>query len=303
MSQSVCSCKKIVHITMETNSNTKSTFSGHETFACKSLWLKKGYDFVKEGHSFNDEDAVVVLGVGKNMVSSIRYWLRAFGLIDPENKTTLLADFIFDIEKGCDPFVEDVQTLWLLHWNLIYTNYATIYRQIFLNFHKERKEFSKANIFAFLKRKNLDKAFSGMVWNDNTINKDISMLVRMYVSPNTDVYEDYSAILLDLNLIKRISKDLYEFNYVTKAKINPLIFFYAVHIISGGAQVVEFDKMLELSLAFCLTQSELYDLFDQLTTTNSNITFDNSAGEQLFAVKQDFDGFEILKMYYKSEER
>lgn len=288
---------------METNSNTKSTFSGHETFACKSLWLKKGYDFVKEGHSFNDEDAVVVLGVGKNMVSSIRYWLRAFGLIDPENKTTLLADFIFDIEKGCDPFVEDVQTLWLLHWNLIYTNYATIYRQIFLNFHKERKEFSKANIFAFLKRKNLDKAFSGMVWNDNTINKDISMLVRMYVSPNTDVYEDYSAILLDLNLIKRISKDLYEFNYVTKAKINPLIFFYAVHIISGGAQVVEFDKMLELSLAFCLTQSELYDLFDQLTTTNSNITFDNSAGEQLFAVKQDFDGFEILKMYYKSEER
>ncbi len=288
---------------METNSNTKSTFSGHETFACKSLWLKKGYDFVKEGHSFNDEDAVVVLGVGKNMVSSIRYWLRAFGLINPENKTTLLADFIFDIEKGCDPFVEDVQTLWLLHWNLIYTNYATIYRQIFLNFHKERKEFSKANIFAFLKRKNLDKAFSGMVWNDNTINKDISMLVRMYVSPNTDVYEDYSAILLDLNLIKRISKDLYEFNYVTKAKINPLIFFYAVHIISGGAQVVEFDKMLELSLAFCLTQSELYDLFDQLTTTNSNITFDNSAGEQLFAVKQDFDGFEILKMYYKSEER
>ena len=288
---------------METNSNTKSTFSGHETFACKSLWLKKGYDFVKEGHSFNDEDAVVVLGVGKNMVSSIRYWLRAFGLIDPENKTTLLADFIFDIEKGCDPFVEDVQTLWLLHWNLIYTNYATIYRQIFLHFHKERKEFSKANICAFLKRKNLDKAFSGMVWNDNTINKDISMLVRMYVSPNTDVYEDYSAILLDLNLIKRISKDLYEFNYVTKAKINPLIFFYAVHIISGGAQVVEFDKMLELSLAFCLTQSELYDLFDQLTTTNSNITFDNSAGEQLFAVKQDFDGFEILKMYYKSEER
>ena len=45
----------------------KYTFSGHETFACKSLWLKKGYDFVKDGHSFNDEDAVVALGVGKNM--------------------------------------------------------------------------------------------------------------------------------------------------------------------------------------------------------------------------------------------
>ena len=93
----------------------KYTFSGHETFACKSLWLKKGYDFVKDGHSFNDEDAVVALGVGKNMVSSIRYWLRAFGLINQDNEISPLADFIFDTETGCDPFVEDTQTFWLLH--------------------------------------------------------------------------------------------------------------------------------------------------------------------------------------------
>lgn len=289
---------------MEVDSNKeKSHFSGHETFVCKCLWLKKGYDFVKDGHSFNDESAVVALGVGKNMVSSIRYWLRAFGLINENNEISSLADFIFNTETGCDPFVEDSQTLWLLHYNLIYTNYATIYKQIFLNFHKERKDFSKANIFAFLNRKNLDKAFSGIVWNVNTINKDIAMLLRMYVSPNTNIYEDYSAILLDLNLIKRIEKDLYEFNYSTKAKINPLIFFYAINKISDGSQVVEFDKMLELALVFCLSQGELYNIFSQLTAINSNITFDNSAGEQLFAVKQDFNEFEILNMYYKSEER
>lgn len=281
----------------------KYTFSGHETFHCKSLWLKKGYDFVKEGHSFNDEDAVVVLGVGKNMVSSIRYWLRAFGLINQNNEISTLADFVFDTETGCDPFVEDIQTLWLLHWNLIYTNYASIYRQAFLHFHKERKDFSKANIFAFLKRKYLDKTFSGLVWNDNTINKDIAMLIKMYVSPDTNIYEDYSSILLDLNLIKRIEKEVYEFNYPTKAKINPLIFFYAIHKVSNGGQVVEFDKLLELSLVFCLSQNELYDIFNQLTAINSNITFDNSAGEQLFAVKQDFNEFEILNMYYNPKER
>lgn len=288
---------------MEVDSNKeKSHFSGHETFVCKCLWLKKGYDFIKK-HSFNDESAVVALGVGKNMVSSIRYWLRAFGLINENNEISPLADFIFDTETGCDPFVEDSQTLWLLHYNLIYSNYATIYRQIFLNFHKERKDFSKANIFAFLNRKNLDKAFSGIVWSDNTIKKDIAMLLRMYVSPNTNIYEDYSAILLDLNLIKRIDKDLYEFNYPTKAKINPLIFFYAIHKISNGSPVVEFDKMLELALVFCLSQGELYDIFSQLTAINSNITFDNSAGEQLFTVRQDFNEFEILNMYYKSEGR
>lgn len=264
--------------------------------------MKKGYDFVNEGHSFNDEDAVVVLGVGKNMVSSIRYWLKAFGMIDQNNELSPIAHFIFDNETGRDPFIEDIQTLWLLHWNLIYTNYATIYRQVFLSFHKERKEFSKPNIFAFLRRKYLDKAFSGLVWNDNTINRDIAMLIRMYVSPDTDVFEDYSSIMLDLNLIKRVEKEVYEFNYPTKARINPLIFFYAVHKLSSGSQVVEFDKMLELALVFCLSQGELYDIFGQLTAINPNISFDNSAGEQLFAVKQVFNEFDILDMYYKTEQ-
>ena len=29
----------------------KPVFSGHESFACKSHWLKRGYDFVLAGHS------------------------------------------------------------------------------------------------------------------------------------------------------------------------------------------------------------------------------------------------------------
>ena len=69
------------------------SFSGHESFYCKSLWLKKGYDFVSENNDFNSSDAVVELGVGKNMVSSIRYWLRAFGLLDDRN-TTEIADYL-----------------------------------------------------------------------------------------------------------------------------------------------------------------------------------------------------------------
>ena len=33
-------------------------FSGHESFPCKTLWLKKGYDFVVQGKNFNNPDAV-----------------------------------------------------------------------------------------------------------------------------------------------------------------------------------------------------------------------------------------------------
>ena len=65
----------------------KYTFSGHETFQCKNMWLKKGYDFVKAGKSFNDDTAVVDLGVGKNMVASIKFWLKSFGIIDEDWKS------------------------------------------------------------------------------------------------------------------------------------------------------------------------------------------------------------------------
>ena len=43
----------------------KYNFSGHESFPCKSLWLKKGYDFVVSGNQFSSAEAVMELGVGK----------------------------------------------------------------------------------------------------------------------------------------------------------------------------------------------------------------------------------------------
>jgi hypothetical protein len=57
------------------NASIKYSFSGHETLACRNLWLKKGYDFVTSGKKFKEEDAVVMLGVGKNMVGVIRFWM------------------------------------------------------------------------------------------------------------------------------------------------------------------------------------------------------------------------------------
>ena len=61
---------------------SKFVFSGHESFPCKALWLKKGYDFVVQDKSFNSPDAVIDLGVGKNMVASImRIWKFMFFII------------------------------------------------------------------------------------------------------------------------------------------------------------------------------------------------------------------------------
>ena len=58
------------------------SFSGHETFPFRYTWLKKGVDAVLQDPSaFASERATVTLGVGKNMVNSIRHWCLATGLI------------------------------------------------------------------------------------------------------------------------------------------------------------------------------------------------------------------------------
>ena len=127
------------------------SFSGHESFHCKSLWLKKGYDFICNKKHFADTDSVVELGVGKNMVSAIRYWLKAFSLTK-EDTLTDLAEYIFSTNTGRDPFCEDIATLWVLHYNLFKSQVASIYQLVFIDFQRERREFDKVQLLSFIKR-------------------------------------------------------------------------------------------------------------------------------------------------------
>ena len=124
-------------MTIENTDIKKYTFSGHDSFQCRQLWLKKGFDYVQEGKSFNDEDAVVQLGVGKNMVSSIRFWLKAFDIINDKDIPTVFGKLLFNNENGYDPFLEDEASLWLLHYQLVKKGYASIYNIIFNEFRKQ----------------------------------------------------------------------------------------------------------------------------------------------------------------------
>lgn len=55
--------------------NIKYTFSGHETFACRNLWLKKGYDYVNSFKKFKDEDHSIdiILSYNNQMPLEILY--------------------------------------------------------------------------------------------------------------------------------------------------------------------------------------------------------------------------------------
>src|SRR4051794_12085664 len=104
---------------------SKMSFSGHETFVFRYSWLKKAVDTVSENPSiFNQEDVIVSLGLGRNMVKSLRHWGLATRVLEEETKArtgqlrcTELGRVLF-CSIG-DPYLEDPNTLWILHWNLL----------------------------------------------------------------------------------------------------------------------------------------------------------------------------------------
>jgi hypothetical protein len=59
-------------------SSEKTAFGRHETFPLRYSWLTKGIQaLLADPGVFQSDEATVTLGVGKNMVSAIRYWLEA----------------------------------------------------------------------------------------------------------------------------------------------------------------------------------------------------------------------------------
>lgn len=104
--------------------NPPYRISGHESFPCRYSWLPKAVRGLADNAMlFSDEDAAMVtLGVGKNMVRSIRFWSQVVGMSATAKKGAghVLTPFAKELlgKKGRDPFLEDIRTLWLIHWKL-----------------------------------------------------------------------------------------------------------------------------------------------------------------------------------------
>ena len=116
-------------------------FSGHETFPFRYPWLKKGYDAVSaDGTVFSRDDAITTLGVGKNMVRSIRHWCLAAGVIEDSDKYGLQASELGKLilaDDGLDPYLEDPASLWLIHWQIASNRFrATTWFWTFSHFHE-----------------------------------------------------------------------------------------------------------------------------------------------------------------------
>src|SRR5207244_816646 len=144
-------------------------FSGHETFPCRYAWLPKAAQAVSEKGDHDiltaarEDDAMVKLGVGKNMVRSIRFWAECSGIIEATQEGHKLTELGRQVlvrtsrEQAFDPYLEDIQTLWLIHWKLATNQKSLIFAWDFLLNHFQEPDLHPSTVQRAF-RKALDKS-------------------------------------------------------------------------------------------------------------------------------------------------
>lgn len=260
----------------------------HETFIPRYGWLKKGYECcIKEPHIFNTTNAIEKLGVGKNMVRSIRYWCMVCNLLTETEdkgklKPTKLGIFLLDNQKGVDPFLEDIATIWLLHWQMFAVSQRTISWILAFNFCRlsefTHKQLTEIIIKAASGYEKLSKI------SDKSFEKDASCIIRMY-TPDSGKSE-FSTPFQQLGLIQ--SRENGKFGFVLDGKINlPVLIFMATcfsysNTLNKNAHSISLRDITfginSPGIAFKLSESECGKLLDKGAQLLNGVDFVETAG-------------------------
>ncbi|MGK7890026.1 MAG: DUF4007 family protein [Leptolyngbyaceae cyanobacterium] len=294
-SSSAASPQRIKKSRQDSEASSKFTpvFARHETFHPRFGWLKKGFDRASDDPGvFLAEDATVRLGVGKNMVRSIRYWVMAFKLLSADQPTEFGQQLLGP--EGWDTYLEDPASLWLLHWKLLEHTpespcLASVWGYVFSEF--RRNDFTQGEIEGEL-----------CDWRDrvsprtaeSSIKKDVLCLLKMYVEQPVKRLTNEDSLdcpFTQLGLMHTAGdKRHYRFQIGPKATLPPAIVAYAcLHHAAGNVQgsTIPVSKLLydpgSPGLVFKLTEGALCESLDQAGRLYGNVAIADGAGRLQFS--------------------
>ncbi len=304
-----------------TSDKINASFSGHETFPFRYTWLKKGVDAVDEVRGnptiFGDDSATITLGVGKNMVRSIHHWCQVAQLIEfrgvdfNKRRGFVPTDFGNSIfaDDGFDPYLEDVATLWLIHWQLATnTNRATTWFWAFSVFGQNefRKDTFISELVNWTERNTRNRI------SENSIKRDVDCFLRTYVPSRltkTAIMEDtFDCPLVELDLISDLPDgNTYRFHRGPKPSL-PIEIFAAALSEFWDTRFSENNTLTFANIAysekspgrtFQLDEDTLVEYLDRLENlTDGAFRYDETAGVKQVYRDRKIASTELLYRYY-----
>ena len=280
--------------------NIKLKLKRHESFSIREGWLAKGIKNIKENSkTFSSAESTDILGIGTNMVKSLRYWMSATCLAKEENRETTLTEFGELIDKY-DSYLEDIFSWWLIHIKMMLNiDDAYIYNLFFIKCGK--KSFSKRDIYEQL-ASNLKNEKEE--YNENILQDEVSMIIKTYaIDEKIDNPENnFISPLSELNLIKKIDRDTYERNKPDYRNLNYLIVFYLIEQLLDNKDYISIDELLKLDNSpaklLNLDKNLINEYLDEMKR-NGLVLINRTAGLNMVYFQKKLSLEDIMKEYFE----
>jgi uncharacterized protein DUF4007 len=217
--------------------------SGHDSFVCRYAWLPKAVKSILANPFIfqDDEKDIIEMGVGKNMVKSIKFWIDVMGIVHHDRHAgyslTAFGKALFQDEY--DPYLEDIKTLWLLHWQLSSHVESPVFAWDYMLNKWHNPDIVQSKVIAVF----IDETvrLSHKV-SPNTLKNHFNIFLHTYIptrGAKGEVLEDnLDSPLIELDLIRKIgerkledsnkNETIYAFNKEDKPEISPELFLYTL---------------------------------------------------------------------------
>lgn len=311
-------------MSVKTSNKINYRLSGHDSFVCRYSWLPKAIGVIStDSHIFQDEEkAIIEMGVGKNMVKSIKFWIDVMGVTYyNKQKGYSLTEFgkaLF--QDNYDPYLEDIRTLWLLHWQLSSHTQAPVFAWDYMlnRWHDPDIIQSKAiNIFID------ETARLNHRVSPSTLKNHFSIFLHTYVPTRGrkgEVLEDnLDSPLIELDLIRKVGERsiedtnkhevIYNFNKEDKPEISSELLLYSLLDYREkrlqNSQKISFNQIANghgsPGQIFKLPESCIRERLEQISElTNGNIEFrEASNSHNIFINDSNIQSIDYLEQVYK----
>ena len=275
---------------------------GHEKFPLREGWINKGLSVAKEKgtHIFLESQGPDMLGVGTNMVKSIRYWMQACGLLVKDGNKEILSDMAEIIYMNA-PYLEDIFSLWILHSNITKNiEQATVWYMFFNRFNVD--SFNKAD----MQKKMQQELFNyvGQQVTESSLKDDIDVLLNMYSkgdNKNEDPEDKIISPFTTLGIIKKEDETYYKIQPDLRRIANELVLYEISSLLDHNKSIsIETIASGERSLGaiYNMTMVTVNKYLDNLEAMGY-IRVDRTAGLDMVYPENMKSPIEIIRDYYR----
>lgn len=291
---------------------SKMKFKGHETFFIRKGWLNKGMrNVVKDPYVFMgvNGNPTDILGIGTNMVKSLRYWLQVVGLTNEKmagkkfQELTEVGKIIYEN----DPYTEELGTLALLHYFLATSKESATSWYFFFNVFKN-VEFTKDDFITQLK--NYIRA-NGEESSDRALEDDYSCILNTYIpkaklsAGKENPENNIDCPLGELSLVEVLNRKekIYKKAMISLEKLDSLIALAIILRENPEKKEIKISSLLteekNLGKLFNLDMESLVKILYNLERLEY-IKVVRTAGLDVIRVEKDIDYLTAIKEYYNS---